>query len=101
MSGRSPKLVAAEVGHTSTRMVTEVYDAFVDPSCWPNESERRKLAKVYGWELTAPDGRVIWTPDTTASERPERPPQLLSEETRTGIRRCLPWAPPWAPLDTL
>ena len=46
---RNPKLVAGEVGHTSTRMVTEQYDSFIDPAKWPDDEERTRLAKLYGW----------------------------------------------------
>jgi hypothetical protein len=49
MCGRNPKLVAAELGHTTARMVTDQYDAFMDPANWPDEEELRSLNAVYGW----------------------------------------------------
>jgi hypothetical protein len=52
--GRNPKLVASELGHTTSRMVVEVYDSFLDPTNWPDELERRRLARFYGWADVAP-----------------------------------------------
>ncbi len=60
--GRNPKQVASEVGHTTVRMITEVYDSFIDPARWPDEEERRALAEVYGWGVTSADGVEIWCP---------------------------------------
>ncbi|MEE9279160.1 MAG: tyrosine-type recombinase/integrase [Myxococcota bacterium] len=58
--GRNPKLVASEVGHASTRMVTEQYDSFVDPAKWPDDDERSRLATVYGWpELVHPKSSEV------------------------------------------
>ncbi|MCP5059779.1 MAG: hypothetical protein GY937_24005 [bacterium] len=53
--GRNPKEISAEVGHTTSRMVLGVYDAFLDASGWPADHERRKLAAFYGW----PDPTVL------------------------------------------
>jgi integrase len=52
--GRTPKEVSAEVGHTTPRMVMEVYDSFLDPAEWPSDAEREQLAKIYGWESPLP-----------------------------------------------
>lgn len=52
--GRTPKEVSAEVGHTTPRMVMEVYDSFLDPAEWPSDAERRELAEIYGWEAPRP-----------------------------------------------
>lgn len=52
--GRTPKEVSAEVGHTTPRMVMEVYDSFLDPAEWPSDTEREQLAKIYGWESPLP-----------------------------------------------
>jgi len=52
--GRNPKLVAGELGHTTSRMVVEVYDSFLDPMNWPDPLERRRLARFYGWPEVAP-----------------------------------------------
>ena len=41
--GRNPKQVFGEVGHTSIRMMTDVYDSFIDPAHWPDEMEIAKL----------------------------------------------------------
>jgi len=30
--GRNPKVVSAEIGHTTTRMVVQVYDSFMNPA---------------------------------------------------------------------
>lgn len=54
--GRNPKEISAEVGHTTARMVLKVYDSFLDPTAWPKERERAKLAALYGWELESPPG---------------------------------------------
>ncbi len=46
---RNPKLVSGKVGHVSSRMVTDQYDSFIDPSKWPDDEERCQLASIYGW----------------------------------------------------
>ena len=51
--GRNPKEVAAELGHATARMVTDNYDAFMDPANWPDEAERARLRSLYGWGSTA------------------------------------------------
>ncbi len=48
--GRNPKLVASEVGHTTSRMVIENYDSFIDPTNWPDNEERDRLAHIFGWD---------------------------------------------------
>ncbi len=48
--GLNPKQVAAHVGHTTTRMVNDVYDSFIDPASWPEEEERRRLAAIFGFD---------------------------------------------------
>jgi hypothetical protein len=37
--GRNPKQVFGEVGHASIRMMTDVYDSFIDPAHWAGRSE--------------------------------------------------------------
>jgi hypothetical protein len=41
--------VFGEVGHTSIRMMTDVYDSFIDPVRWPDATEIAKLGAIYGW----------------------------------------------------
>ena len=52
--GRNPKLVAAELGHATARMVTENYDAFLDPARWPSEKEQDQLRRIYQWSQCLP-----------------------------------------------
>jgi hypothetical protein len=53
--GRNPEFVAAELGHTTSRMVVEVYDSFLDPARGLDELERTGLVRLYGWpDLAAP-----------------------------------------------
>ncbi len=47
--GREPKVIAAELGHTTPRMILEVYDSFLDANAWPDEAEQAALSPVYGW----------------------------------------------------
>ena len=47
--GRNPKQVFGEIGHTSIRMMTDVYDSFIDPARWPDGVEIAKLRAIYGW----------------------------------------------------
>lgn len=47
--GRNPKAVSSELGHTTTRMIIDVYDSFLDPAAWPDSAELARLASVYGW----------------------------------------------------
>jgi hypothetical protein len=47
--GRDPKLVAAELGHATARMVVSQYDSFLDPAHWPDDAERAALASIYEW----------------------------------------------------
>ena len=49
--GRPPKMVAAEVGHATLRMVTEQYDSFLDPANWPSAEEIERLRTFYGWTV--------------------------------------------------
>ena len=44
---RNPNLIAGEVGYTTVRMVTEVYDSFLDPVSWSHEGERARLAELF------------------------------------------------------
>jgi integrase len=46
---RNPKQVFGEVGHTSIRMMTDVYDSFIDPARWPDAVEIARLRAIYGW----------------------------------------------------
>ncbi len=48
--GRNPKAVAGDFGHATARMVTEVYDSFLDPANWPGEAEQARLIEIYGWQ---------------------------------------------------
>ena len=48
MCGRNPKLAAAELGRTTSRMVVEFYDSFLHPVSWPDELERAWLVRLYG-----------------------------------------------------
>ena len=52
--GRNPKEISAELGHTTPRMVLSVCDSFLDAASWPNDDERRRLARFYGWPEPAP-----------------------------------------------
>jgi len=49
MADRNPKLVAAELGHATARMVTDQYDSFMDPANWPDHREIETLRATYGW----------------------------------------------------
>ena len=68
--GRNPKRVASEVGHTTVRMITEVYDSFIDPARWPDEEERLALAELYGWALTSANGAETWCPPRVHPQPP-------------------------------
>jgi len=68
--GRNPKLVAAELGHTTSRMVVEVYDSFLDPANWPDELERARLVRLYGWPDLAPPQHPL----VQAAQRQATPP---------------------------
>ena len=48
--GRNPKEVAGELGHATSRMVSDVYDSFLDPRNWPGSSEIAQLTHIYGWQ---------------------------------------------------
>ena len=50
---RNPKVVSAEVGHTTLRMVIEKYDSFIDPANWPDDKEIARLKSTYGWAKRA------------------------------------------------
>ena len=54
--GRNPKLVSGELGHTTTRMITEQYDAFIDPARWPDAEEIQRVAAAYGWSRMSAEG---------------------------------------------
>ena len=47
--GRNPNAVAGDLSHATARMVTEVYDSFLDPASWPGEAEQARLIEIYGW----------------------------------------------------
>ncbi len=47
--GRNPKVVSAEVGHTTTRMIVQVYDSFMNPANWPDGAEIAQLRAFYGF----------------------------------------------------
>jgi hypothetical protein len=57
MLDRNPKLIAAELGHTSARMVTDDYDSWMDPSRWPDQEELDRLRAVHGWARPETGGR--------------------------------------------
>ena len=79
--GRNPKLVAAELGHTTSRMVVEVYDSFPDPVNWPGELERARLVRLYGWPDLAPPQH----PRVQAGHRHQTPPmQRTDGATESG-----------------
>ena len=44
------------IGHTTARMVTDQYDAFMDPANWPDEEELGSLNTVYGWVVRGKPG---------------------------------------------
>ena len=77
--GRNPKLVAGELGHTTSRMVVEVYDSFLDPANWPDDLERRRLAAFYGWRDAAP----LQHPNVHAVRKRKGP----TRQHRVGPRR--------------
>ncbi len=64
MLDRNPKLIAAELGHTTARMVTDNYDSWMDPSRWPDEEELDRLRAVYGWARPGTGGRKLQPQDT-------------------------------------
>ena len=71
---RNPKLVSSEIGHATTRMVTDQYDSFIDPSNWPSAEEREQLAGIYGWpgnaDMQAPEKVPYGSPEVPARTEP-------------------------------
>jgi integrase len=72
--GRNPKLIAGEVGHTTVRMVTEVYDSFLDPVNWPHEEERARLAELFGWSEDSATRAPHGLPEAPVSTERKTPP---------------------------
>ena len=62
---RNPKLVAAELGHTTARMVTDNYDSWMDPSRWPDERELNRLRTIYGWAKPRAEAPEAHAPELT------------------------------------
>ena len=79
--GLNPKQVAAHVGHTTTRMVNDVYDSFIDPTSWPEEEERKRLATIFGF-----DAEGVWA--RSGHARARKPDSAL--ETKKPRRAKLP-----------
>ena len=52
ISGRYAKAVSEELGHRTTRMLTDVYDSFLGPSGWPDSAEIGRLRALYGWDAS-------------------------------------------------
>ena len=69
--GRNAKEVSAEVGHTTPRMVNDVYDSFIDPASWPTQEERERLTAIFGWGIPrSPSVKHLisgthWAPNST------------------------------------
>jgi hypothetical protein len=63
---RNPKFVAAELGHTTSRVVVENYDSFLDPRNWPDGDEVTRLRAVYGGEERQPQA-PLWYPDRVSA----------------------------------
>jgi hypothetical protein len=59
-SWRNPKVMEQErkegIGHTTARMVTDQYDAFMDPANWPDEEKLGSPNTVYGWVVRGKPG---------------------------------------------
>ncbi len=70
--GRNSKLISGEVGHTTVRMITEVYDSFIDPARWPDEDECHAVAGLYGWSVNSEDGVELWSAPHVHPRAPER-----------------------------
>ena len=79
--GLNPKQVAAHVGHTTTRMVNDVYDSYIDPTSWPEEEERKRLATIFGF-----DAEGVWA--RSGHARARKPDSAL--ETKKPRRAKLP-----------
>jgi len=65
--GRNPKQVLVEVGHAAVRMTSEVYDSFMDPANWLDETE------AAGRGLEAADASLATWPGS-AKSLGHRPP---------------------------
>ena len=82
-------------------MVVEVYDSFLDPANWPDEFERARLVRIYGWPDLAPPQH----PWVQAAQRQETPPMQHTDgakdsgapstiRTCDSLRRCVAIAQP-------
>jgi hypothetical protein len=92
--GLHPKRVASLVGHTTTRMVNDVYDSFIDPSNWPGSEERTHLAAIFGFDDDRPVGD-LWArsghaearnPEVRSETRKPRRPNRPSGLSNSGAR---------------
>jgi hypothetical protein len=62
----NPREVASELGHATSRMVSDVYDSCLDPKMWPDAQEIARIVAIYGWQ-SVPDAVVTAHPDSTPS----------------------------------
>lgn len=72
--GRNPKQVFGEVGHTSIRMMTDVYDSFIDPARWPDATEIAQLRAIYGWTEEGVHRAPHGLPEAPVSTERKTPP---------------------------
>ena len=79
--GLNPKQVAAHVGHTTTRMVNDVYDSFIDPTSWPEEEERKRLATIFGF-----DAEGVWA--RSGHARARKPDLALKKRKSPAELTC-------------
>ncbi len=84
--GLHPKQVAAHVGHTTMRMVNDVYDSFIDPTSWPEAAERERPAALFGFESPVP---VEQSPEITWIQPQRLGWLLLGAPERANPRRPL------------
>lgn len=55
------------------RYSRRTYDAFIDPSKWPDDEERSQLASIYGWpEPTHQESEVPYGPPRVPSQKVSR-----------------------------
>ena len=100
--GLNPKQVAAHVGHTTTRMVNDVYDSFIDPASWPEEEERQRLATIFGFEGTART-EVSWARTGTQAPlgpRKKKPAELSCRRGERNLEHETGFEPATSTLAT-
>ena len=71
-------------------MINEVYDTFIDPTSWPEEEERMRLATIFGF-----DAEGVWarsghararTPDLAVEKKEPRQAKSPTRLRKSGAR---------------